>query len=31
MKELLERYDDIFNKIMQLEKQLWNTPTYNIN
>ena len=29
MKELLKRYDEIFNEIMQLEKQLWSLPSYN--
>ena len=29
MKELLKRYDKIFNEIMELEKQLWSLPAYN--
>ena len=29
MKELLEKYDLLFNEIMELEKLLWKIPTYN--
>ena len=29
MKQLIEKYDSIFNEIMQLEKLLWKVPTYN--
>ena len=29
MKQLIEKYDSIFNKIMELEKLLWKVPTYN--
>ena len=29
MKELLEKYDLLFNEIMELEKLIWKIPTYN--
>ena len=29
MKELLKRYEEIFNEIMEFEKQLWSLPAYN--
>ena len=29
MKQLIEKYDSIFNEIMELEKLLWKVPAYN--
>ena len=29
MKELIKKYDSIFNEIMELEKRLWKVSTYN--
>ena len=29
MKDLIKKYDSIFNEIMELEKLLWKVPTYN--
>ncbi len=29
MRDLIKKYDSIFNEIMGLEKLLWKVPTYN--
>lgn len=29
MRDLIKKYDSIFNEIMELEKLLWKDPTYN--
>ena len=29
MKDLIKKYDSIFNEIMELEKLLWKVPTYH--